>query len=231
MKAVILAAGKGTRLKPLTNSIPKCLIELNKKTLIERILIELNKTGIKKAIIVIGFKKEKIKEKLGNAFNEIELEYVIQKKQLGTGNALSSAEKKIKNNFLCLNGDSIFKAGLIRRILRQEKNDALLVAREEKHPELYGVIKTEKNSVKELIEKPIKAESNLVNSGIYKFSPKIFEAIKKTKKSKRGEIELTEAINKLITMKGKVEFIKTSSGITDIGSIQDLKKAENQLFF
>jgi len=91
MKAVILAAGKGLRLRPLTDSKPKCMVELKKKPLIEWVLNELKKAGINKVVLVVGFKKEKIKEFLGEKFNGIELEYVIQKKQLGTGNALSVA--------------------------------------------------------------------------------------------------------------------------------------------
>ncbi len=229
MKTIILAAGKGTRLKPLTNNTPKALLDLNGKTIIERILLELKKAGVKKTIIIVGFKKEKIIKKLGKNFEGINIEYAIQKKQLGTGNAVKTIEKKIKEPFICLNGDTIFKAGLIRRILRQEKNNTLIVAREEKHPEKYGVLEIEKNFVKKIIEKPLKPTSNLINSGIYRFNSKIFEAIKKTKKTKRGEIELTTAINKLITMKEKVKFIKTTSKIIDIGSIQDLEKAKKEI--
>ncbi|MBN2127609.1 MAG: nucleotidyltransferase family protein, partial [Candidatus Diapherotrites archaeon] len=95
MNAVILAAGKGTRLKPLTDFVPKCMVELKGKPLIEWILTELKKAGIKKAVLVVGYKKEKIKEFIGEKFKGIEIEYVFQKKQLGTGNALSTGEKKI----------------------------------------------------------------------------------------------------------------------------------------
>jgi bifunctional UDP-N-acetylglucosamine pyrophosphorylase/glucosamine-1-phosphate N-acetyltransferase len=229
MNALLLAAGKGIRLMPLTKNKPKCLVELNGKPLIEWILLELKKANVKECFVVVSYKKEKVKEFLGKEFHGIKINYINQPKPIGTGDAVKKAKGKIKRHFLCLNADSLFKAGLIRRILRQDLCDALIVAREEKHPENFGVIKAEKNKVMKIIEKPDKPESNLVNAGIYLFSEKIFDALQKAKKTKRGEIELIEGINKLIKQGKKVEFIETNSKIYDISSVQDLKKAEKEL--
>ncbi|MFH1588400.1 MAG: sugar phosphate nucleotidyltransferase [Candidatus Diapherotrites archaeon] len=229
MQTLLLAAGKGTRMLPLTKSIPKCLIELNGKPLIEWILLELKKANVMECFIVVSYKKEKVKEFLGNEFKGIKINYILQPKPLGTGDAVKKAKGKMKKHFLCLNADTLFKAGLIRRILRQNLADALIVAREEKHPENFGVLKTEKNKVLEIIEKPKNPESNLVNAGIYLFSEKIFDALSKVKKSKRGEIELIAGINKLISQGNKTEFIESTSIIYDIGSIEDLRKAEKEL--
>lgn len=254
MKAVILAAGKGLRMKPLTKTIPKPLIKLKGKSFLERQLTELKKAGITEVIIVIGFLGEKIqkefnakqtKEKKGISFGEfkgIKLFFVLQEKQKGTADGINCAKKLISDDFIQVNGDLIFESELISELMNKKEN--VLVLRETDNAENFGLAEIKGNKVKKIIEKPkenekkeIKSgkeckkqtsEKKLVNSGIYRFTSEIFDAIKKIKLSERGELELTDAIN-ILAEQNKVEWIKVKGKFFDVGTIKDLKKAEKEI--
>ena len=199
MQAIILAAGKSTRTYPLTLTRPKPLLKVANKTLLEHNLDNLNGI-VDEVIIIVGYKKEMIKKFLRNKYKNLRIKYVVQQKQLGTGNALLTVEKYIKNEFISLYGDDIYSKKDFKNII---KNKYSILAKKVENPQLFGVI-VEKNKILiNLIEKPKKFVSNLVNTGLYKLDKKIFSLIKKLKKSKRNEYELTDAIKDL----SKVEKI------------------------
>jgi NDP-sugar pyrophosphorylase family protein len=227
MKAVILAAGKGTRLKPLTDNIPKALVKLKSKPLLEHVLLSLKNAGINNVIIVVGYLKEKIISYFGNNFQGIKIEYVVQEQQLGTGNAILQAEKFVKEDFLVSHCDTIPKPIVWKQLIEKNGFDAVLVVRKDSHPERFGVIETRDEKIVSWEEKPKKPKSNLVNAGFLRFSPSAFEEIKKTKPSLRGEIELTDAVN-AIAKKSKASFVECFGKIIDISDLEDLKKAEEE---
>jgi len=193
MQAVILAAGKSTRTYPLTLAKPKPLLKVANKTLLEHNLDNL-KGIVDEVIIVVGYKKELIKKHIGNKYKSIKIKYVEQKQHIGTGNALLMVERYIKNEFISLYGDDIYSKKDFENII---KNKYSILTKEVENPQLFGVI-VEKNKILiDLIEKPKKFISNLVNTGLYKLDKKIFVLLKKLKKSKRNEYELTDAVNDL----------------------------------
>jgi NDP-sugar pyrophosphorylase family protein len=230
MKAVILAGGKGIRMKPLTDELPKALIEVKGKSFLERQLIELKKAGINEVGIVVGYLKEKIIERFGNEFNGVKIHYFEQKNPLGTADALETTEGFTGKEFIKVNADLLFEAELIKELIAVTGFDAVIVARKTSEPWRYGVLEVKGNQVKGIQEKPEKGteKSNLINAGIEKFSSKIFEAIKFIQISERNEFELPEAINLLIK-NGRVAWIPVKGEFYDIGCIEDLKKAEKKI--
>lgn len=231
MKAVILAAGKGLRMKPLTEEIPKPLIEINGKSFLKRQLIELNKAGIKEVVIVVGYLKEKIIEEFGERFEGIDLKYVFQEEQKGTAHGLLYAKEFIEEDFIQVNADLIFESELIEEL--KDKQGNVLVLRKVDSAKGFGLVQVEKEKVTGLIEKPSeeqekKLKKKLVNCGIYKFTPEIFNAIERISLSERNELELTDAI-KLLIEKNKVEWIPVKGKFFDIGTIKELKEVEKEI--
>ncbi|MCZ7361859.1 MAG: sugar phosphate nucleotidyltransferase [Candidatus Methanoperedens sp.] len=198
MKAVILAAGIGTRMGPLTESKPKVMLPLANRPLLEHIIVGLKAGGIREFLLVVGYHKEKIKEYFGDGKNlGVKIGYIEQKQQKGTADAIGIVRDSINERFLVANGDVLAGISDIKKIL---KNDAevVLAAKRVASPQEYGILNVSGKNVKRIVEKPREPESDLANAGIYIFSPSIFEAIDRTKPSVRGEYEITESIQMLI---------------------------------
>jgi dTDP-glucose pyrophosphorylase len=227
MKGLVLAAGKGIRMMPLTEDKPKAMVLLNGKPLLEHVLRELEKAGIKECGIIVGYKGEKIKAYFGDSYKGMKLKYFEQEKQLGTAHAVATAEEWIDEDFILLSADVLVESPLLEELSEKKSFAAVLTLRHDDFPERYGVVEVEKNAVKKIIEKPNCApEGALVNAGIYRFSPKIFEAIRNTKKSQRNEFELTDSIRILMESGEKVGFVELDGPCLDIGSMEELARAE-----
>ncbi len=193
MKAVILAAGKSTRTYPLTISKPKALLKVADTSIIEYTLSRLDGL-VDEAVIVVGFCAEQIKKKLGSSYGKIKLSYAVQKEQLGTGNALLSAEGKVSGKFILLMGDDIYGKEDVKRCAKQKY---CILAKKVDDVSSFGEV-IEKNGVlSDISEKPESATTGLANTGLYVVDEKIFEVAKKLGKSKRGEYELTDAVVEL----------------------------------
>mgnify|MGYP001217410850 CR=1 FL=1 len=192
MQAVILAAGQSTRTYPLTKTRPKPLLKVANKTIIERNLVQLG-TLTKEVIIVIGYQQKMVKNYLGNRFGKIKITYVEQKTRNGSGGALLCSKRKLRDNFLVINGDDLFSGADLKKLT---KFDYGLLAKEVIDPGRFGVIKTRGNKIADFIEKPANPRSNLINTGAYLFNKKIFNY--PLKKSARGELEIIDYIRYLI---------------------------------
>ena len=227
MDAVILAAGEGTRLRPLTSTRPKPMLPVGGKPILEWDLEALSGSGFGRAVLVVGYQKEVIQDYFGKKFGKIKLEYVEQKEQLGTGHAVSMAEDKVGGEFLAMNGDLIISQDLVANFVkahRKAKAQSSMCLAKVADPTHFGVVELKGSLVKKITEKPKKPESNLVNAGIYLFNNKIFSVLKNLKKSKRMEYELTDAIEKLIP-EGKVHAFQAKGTWMDIGRPWDLLTA------
>lgn len=130
MKAIILAAGIGTRLKPITNTIPKCLIGIGEKTLLEHSLDNLKQNNINEILIVIGYLGELIKEKIGTFYNGMDIKYVENKEYAETGNAHSLFKTKglIDDDSLLIEGDLLYEPNAIKFLLEHPENNTILTA-------------------------------------------------------------------------------------------------------
>jgi bifunctional UDP-N-acetylglucosamine pyrophosphorylase/glucosamine-1-phosphate N-acetyltransferase len=204
MKAILLAAGAGERLMPLTATRPKHLIKVGGKPILQYCLEAVKNADIKEAIIVTHYMGEVIR----NYFNDgarlgLKLTYVEQKEILGTGNAAEVAESYVEGDFVLVYGDLLFSQDAVKEVVslfNKQKPAAVMAVVPVDKPENYGIIEQDKDGkVQRIIEKPKaeKAPSNLANAGIYAFSRDVFIEIKQIKASDRGEWELTDALTLL----------------------------------
>jgi UDP-N-acetylglucosamine diphosphorylase/glucosamine-1-phosphate N-acetyltransferase len=209
MKAVLLAAGAGERLMPITATRPKHLIKVAGKPILQYCLEAVKNAGINEVIIVTHYMGEVIRNYFGDGAKlGLKLTYVEQKAILGTGNAAEVAEPYIEGDFVLIYGDLLFGQDAVKEVVslfKKQKPAAVMACVPVEKPENYGIIEQDKEGkVKRIVEKPKagKAPSNLANAGIYAFSKNVFNKIKKTEASERGEWELTDAIT-LLAQEGK----------------------------
>jgi NDP-sugar pyrophosphorylase family protein len=181
-KALILVGGKGTRLRPLTYKTPKCMLEVQGKTLVEHLFDLFKKYGIRDIILSVGHMKEKIMDYYedGSKFG-VNIEYVEENKPLGTAGPLKLAKNMLKNSFIVTNGDELKDINIPRMFRLHKRKDALgtIALTTVTDPTQYGVAKLSGSRILEFVEKPKAAEapSNLINSGFYILEPKIIDMI------------------------------------------------------
>jgi bifunctional UDP-N-acetylglucosamine pyrophosphorylase/glucosamine-1-phosphate N-acetyltransferase len=216
-KAVVLAAGRGTRLQPVTSDTSKCMLPLLGRPILWHILDTVHRAGITRVQIVVGYKKEKIIDYFGDGLEiGLHISYIEQEKRDGTAKAIGLAS--FDEDFLVLNGDTLVDFEDIVRIVKSHSADATLGVRRVEDPQQYGVVEVDGGSVKSIVEKPKEFVSDLANAGIYAFSPEIFAAIEKTAKSERGEYEITSSIELLIEQGKDVAAVELSGIWSDIGN-------------
>ena len=226
MKAVIMAAGKGTRMLPLTEEIPKVLVEVNRKPFLYYVLKNLEKAGYDDIGIVVGYKKEQFPEFLEKYGFKAAL--IEQTEQKGTGHAVMQAKDFTKDeDFIVLGGDNLWSPGDLEAMLKQD-SFCYVAGIKVDDPQKYGVLMAKNSGLVRIVEKPAKFVGNLVNTGLYKFTPEIYQALEKIKESERGELELTDAIS-LLAKQGKVKVIKVKDYWIDLGSKEDIPKVSEAL--
>jgi dTDP-glucose pyrophosphorylase len=233
LKAIILAAGKGVRLKPYTNKYQKTMVPIHGKPILEYIVNGLIYAGLKDIIIVVGYRKNQIIDYFQNGKKwNINIEYVEQKNLNGTGGALLLCKDLIENDHFFLTwGDILVPFGVYKKtvnIFDQENEDFILVANYSKDPYKGCAIYSENNYCSEMVEKPQKGSSqtNYNNCGIFILSKVIFEVLSSLKPSKRGEIEITGALHLgICERKWKIRVIEMEKGQFrgDLGDIECLE--------
>ena len=197
--AVILAAGEGRRLEPLTNRRPKPMVPVANRPLLEYVVEAVAAAGIDRIVLVVGYKQERIRNHFGDGDDwDVTIEYVEQSTQLGTGHAVLQAEPVVEGPFVVLNGDRIVDAeavAAVRDRLR-DGDTALVTVTAVETPRDYGVVQLDGDRVAEIDEKPEgPVDTNRINAGVYGFSTAIFDAIRATNTS--GELAITAALNGL----------------------------------
>jgi UDP-N-acetylglucosamine diphosphorylase/glucosamine-1-phosphate N-acetyltransferase len=198
MKAVILAAGEGKRMHPLTYTRPKVMLPIANKPIVEHLLIEMKEAGIKDFTFIVGYHGETIREHFGDGDRwGIKIEYVSQRKQLGTAHALKLVEKFMDDKFILANGDVLVGAQDIGKVLTKDTITLSLIEAQDTRD--LGVVETAGDRIKGIYEKTADPPSNLVNTGIYLLTEEIFPAIDKTRESPRGEYELTDSLQMLLS--------------------------------
>lgn len=193
MKAVILAGGLGKRLRPITEDVPKPLVPVLDKPVVEWTL-EVLPPEITEIIFVIGHKGEMIRERYGDRAFGRTVAYVTQEKQLGTAHAVKCAAPLLDTPFLLLYGDDIYGGDGLRKLVR---HDWALLARRVRHPERFGVLVLRADgSLKKIVEKPRVPVSNLAWAGPAMLQPDVLEI--DAPLSARGEYEFPDLVNELI---------------------------------
>ncbi len=223
MKAIILTAGEGTRMRPLTVTKPKTMLQVGGKPILQYNVESLRDAGIKDVTLVVGYREEIIKDHFRNGADfGVNINYVTQKERLGTAHAIGSTRGIVEGSFIILNGDIIVDPILIKDLIdkyQTENARSVLVLTEVDDPSSFGVVELDEDRITNIIEKPEPGEapSNLINAGIYLFDDQIFEAIEKTEKSQRGEYEITDSLLIQIKNGEKVLGLRSKNNWIDIG--------------
>ena len=222
MKAVILAGGLGTRLRPLTNNKPKPMLPVGEKPILEHLIEWTKKGGVKSIVICVSYLRKSIEDYFedGSKFG-VKIEYAISNKPLATAGQLKTAEEFIDDDFVCMYGDSIFNFSLKNMIKQHvtKKSFVTMSLNEFKTNLPYGVIETSKNGkVTSWNEKP-EIKGN-VNMGCYVMNPNIFDLIPKNK-----AYGMDDVIKKAMKKKQAVNSFITKKGFTDIGNKESYKQA------
>ncbi|MDR2623678.1 MAG: NTP transferase domain-containing protein [Methanobrevibacter sp.] len=229
MKAVILSAGEGRRMRPLTLTKPKTMLPIAGKPIIQYNIEALRDNGITDILLIVKYKEELVKDyfKDGKDFG-VNIGYKTQDEPAGTADAIGYSKEFIEDdNLIVLNGDIILDKELISEIITDYESsrfDTLMVLTEVEDPSHYGVVEMQGILVKNIIEKPEKedAPSNLINAGIYIFNKDIFDKISRTEISSRGEFEITDSLLLQIKDDKNIKGFVTDKKWIDIGMPWDL---------
>ncbi|MBU5675084.1 glucose-1-phosphate thymidylyltransferase [Alkaliphilus sp. MSJ-5] len=233
MKGLILCAGVGSRLWPITHTLPKHLIPLANKPILFYIIDILVDMGIDEIGIVVGKNKASFQEALKEYDNKnIAFHYIKQEKPIGLANAVLSSREFIKNEkFLMILGDNLYHPDIknaINNIVNSNFNCHVLINKVS-NPSRYGIVKIEKDRVIDVIEKPNNPPTNLAIAGIYIFDSNIFTACENIKPSNRNEYELSDAIKWLIDNGYVVSYEKFDCLWQDLGKPEDILIANQYL--
>ncbi len=223
-KALILAAGKGKRMWPLTENTPKPLLPIAGKSIIENQINELTKAGVKEINILIGYKMNKISDRLRDGKHlDVKINYIIQTKQKGTGHAVNQMKGLIEEPFYCLNGDTLIDQKNLSK-LKEKESEIVMMTTTVRDGSNFGAVKSKNGHLVSIKEKGVSGKTS-INAGIYLFNEKIFPAINSIKKSIRGEYELTDALEKIAS---DVHVLEYEGFWKDIGSPWDLITANEK---
>jgi len=231
MKGLILAAGIGRRLRPLTNSLPKALIPVAGKPMIEYSLNYFPKAKIREVGLVVAAPDHQIiSERLGDGKEwNINLTYMEQENPLGTADAVATAQDFIAtDNFLLAYCDHVSFYDL-KNLIESHLNFrplATLLVNKEDNPETTGQVVWQGDLIKRIVEKPKVKISDYGISGLLVIEPDIFEAIPKIRPSAEGEYHIGDALQYLIDKKFEVRYRKIDTWRVNVNSLEDIRKAE-----
>jgi mannose-1-phosphate guanylyltransferase len=225
MKAVILAGGLGTRLQPYTNSLPKPMLPLGEKPILEHLIEWIKKNGVKEIVLCVSYLRKKIEDYFGDGKKfGVKIEYAISKKPLATAGQLKTAEKFIDDTFVCLYGDSIYNFSLKNMISdhKRKKSTVTMSLYDYKFNMKYGVIDTTNTGrVTAWNEKP--ELSAKINMGCYVMESEVFQLIPKNK-----QYGMDDVIQKALSKKKKISSVISKKGFIDIGDKETYEKTNQK---
>ena len=223
LEAIVLAGGLGTRLRSVVSDLPKPMAPIGDKPFLEYILKYLQKNGITRVILSVGYKWETIKEYFGDRFENIELIYSVEDEPLGTGGAIKKAMNQVKNSQVyIINGDTFFDVDL-KSLDLKDKSKLILSLKQMTNFERYGCVESDENSLVTAFTEKGYRESGIINGGIYLASKNIFD-----------NFDLDEKFSFEEFMQVNFEELKISVKVfekyfIDIGIPEDYQKAQSEI--
>lgn len=226
MECVVLAAGEGRRMRPLTANRPKVMLPLANRPILEHLLIAARDAGIQEFLLVVGYREREVRSCFGNGERlGVRIRYVPQRHQLGTGDALRACEGLVSGPFLLLNGDMVARSEDLRALAGRTP-PAIGIARSP-HPEDFGTVRMEGDRIVDLAEKVPNPAGDLISAGAYLLDPGIFGLLESIGRSERGEYEITDALSILIREGGVTGY--PMAFWLDVGHPWDLLSANAML--
>ena len=204
---IVLAAGEGTRLRPLTANRPNAMLPAAGRPILEHVLDALVDNGIESVHLVVGYRRERIQEHFGHSYRGVPLTYVLQEKQLGSGHALGCAREGVEGPAIVLNGDRIVDESVVRDVLAGFDGGPALAVLEHPQPTRYGAVRVDDGRLTELVEKPDDDGFRFINAGVYALGPSVFDAIDRTP-SRGGELQVPDVLGTMMD-DGAVRAIRT----------------------
>lgn len=221
--AVVLAAGEGRRLRPLTKYRPKPMLPAANRPILEYVFDALIDAGIDDLHVVVGYERERVQEHFGPSYRDRTLTYHTQKKQLGSGHALLQAHAAIDGDFVVVNGDEVVTTDVIEGVIENHsaEDTCTLAVMESAEAAQYGAVRLDGETVTELVEKPGIGTYRLYNTGVYAFGPSFFSAVENVEREE-GELALTDAIAEVIDRGGHVRGVVTGGEHSEVTYPWDL---------
>ncbi|HQJ61959.1 MAG TPA: sugar phosphate nucleotidyltransferase [Methanothrix soehngenii] len=221
MQAIILAAGEGSRMRPLTAGVPKVMLPIAGRPLLEHIVLRAKEAGIDRFVLVVGYGADSVRDHFQDGRSlGVKIEYAHQNEQLGTAHALMAAESLAEDSFMVLNGDVLPDIGALKELAAKGMAVSAIKVDD---PGRYGVFLEEDGIFQSVVEKSEDPPSNLANAGIYLFKKWIFDELRLIPKSTRGEYELTDGLNRAAN-KEAIEIVELNSWL-EIGRPWDILEA------
>ncbi len=232
MQAVVPAAGRGSRLDPLTDDRPKALVEIDGRPLLSYVFDALP-PSIREYVVVVGYLGDQIRDRFGDRYGGTPITYVEQPRREGLADAVYRTDPVVEGDFAQLNGDNVL-AGNVTEVIRthraRDADATLLVERVSRERATRGgVLSMEDGAVTGIVEKPDEPPSRLAVTGCFAFSPHIFEAIEAIEPSNRGEYELPDAIEYLLGHGGRIETVALDGWRVNVNTEADITRAEEWL--
>ena len=197
MKAVVLAAGEGIRMRPLTRNRPKVMLPIANMPIMEHLLVETREAGVNDFILIVGYCDAQVRNYFGGGEKwGVSIDYIEQRKQLGTADAIRMVENLVDGKFLVINGDVIIGRDDIKRLLSDNSNTMSVFKVTDAQG--LGIVQTEGDKITGIYEKTQHPPTMMANAGLYLFTTEIFSAISRTEKSPRGEYEITDSLQLLM---------------------------------
>ena len=204
---VVLAAGEGTRMRPLTHNRPKTMLPAADRPILEHVLNVLVDCGLERICLVVGYEGGRVQDHFGHAHRDVPLTYVHQRKQLGSGHALQQAAAEVEAPVLVLNGDRVIDEGVVSGVLDAFDGRPTVSALEHPTPSKYGAVRVDDGRLTELVERPDGDSYRLINAGVYAFDERVFDAAGRTTR-RDGELQLPDVIGTLMD-DGEVRAART----------------------
>jgi glucose-1-phosphate thymidylyltransferase len=233
LRAVLLCAGKGIRLRPFTFSMAKHLLPVVNKPVVLHIIENLKKSGIEEMAVVVGDNGEQFKKALGDGSDwGVSLTYITQQSPLGIADAVGLCRDYVNDNpFMVVLGDNLITEPMNTVIehFNNTKADCTLLVSPVDDPKRFGIAVTDGPRLIALVEKPTENIGNLGVVGVYVFNSSVFDAIGSIQPSSRGELEITDAITEMIRRGHRVNYLLNKGWWKDIGKPEDLLDANSHL--
>ncbi|AEH37695.1 bifunctional sugar-1-phosphate nucleotidylyltransferase/acetyltransferase [Halopiger xanaduensis] len=194
MKAVVLTAGEGTRIRPLSASVPKPMLPVADRPLAAHTVDAAVDAGADEIVLVVGYRAETVRDYFGSEYRGVPVSYAVQEEQAGTADAVNAAREHLEGPFAVLNGDNLYDPAAIDRLFEA---CPAVCAVEVDEPSNYGVLSTTDGTITDIVEKPADPPTNLANAGAYAFPADAREWLD-VPASERGEHEITDVLGRVI---------------------------------
>jgi len=195
MQAVILAAGEGTRMRPLTETVPKPMLPVADRPLVAHTVDAAVDAGATELVFVVGYEADRVREHFGDEYRGVQVSHAVQEEQLGTAHAAAAAREHLDGDFVVLNGDDLYDRAAIEALF--DACPAVGAYRVD-DPGPYGVFSLDGERVTGVVEKPDDPPSNRVNVGAYHFPAEAADWLTEVEESERGEYEITDVVERLV---------------------------------